>query len=417
MGEPWSMANTDNLKVLLLIPNLGRGGAQKVFHHQLKFLSDGFEVIGCVFNWSGAFPEDHNKQIISLNVPEGRTYFSKLWYFILRVIRLRRIKRQNQIDVSISHLEGADYVNLLSRCNDKVICWIHGTKKYDENISGLSGTLRMKILIPRLYRRADKLVTVSKGIASELSKHIVGTEEITQTIYNGFEQDKIIALSNESLDAKFVPLFQHRSIVTHCRLSRQKNLAALILIFSQLSVRGTMKLIILGDGELREGLLSYCNQIRLNCWNSWGTEPLDLSYEVYFLGEHRNPFKFLRRSTLYMMTSGWEGFPLALCEAMVCGLPVMASDCFTGPREIIAPEIRLPQPIAVPYSNAHGILMPLPDVSRPQVISTWVKEAEKFLEELTKNGPYETQGINRIKQFALVESLHQTLNLIREISV
>ena len=188
------------------------------------------------------------------------------------------------------------------------------------------------------------------------------------------------------------------------------------MIFSQLSIRGKIKLIILGDGELRNELLAYCNQLGLNCWNCWSHEPQDLSFEVYFLGEHHNPFKFLRHSTLYLMTSGWEGFPLALCEAMVCGLPAMASDCFTGPREIIAPEIQLPQPIETPYSNEYGILMPIPDDSKPEVISKWVSEVETFLKKLDKNGTHERQGINRIKEFALSESISQTISLVYEIS-
>lgn len=410
------MPNKEALKVLLIIPNLGRGGAQKVFHQQLRYLSESFEVTGCVFNMDGAFPEDHSDRIISLNVPEGKTYFKKGWYFILRVIRLRRIKRRNQINVSISHLEGADYVNVLSRVNDKVVCWIHGSKKHDKNISGWLGALRMKILIPLLYRRADKLVSVSKGISTELSGLIAGIEGITQTIYNGFDLNKIVKISNETMDSEFISLFQNQCLITHCRLSRQKNLAAMILIFSQLSIRGKIKLIILGDGELREELLDYSEKLGLHCWNCWSNDKMNTTYEIYFLGEHLNPFKFLKRSTLYLMTSGWEGFPLALCEAMVCGLPVMTSDCFTGPREIIAPEMASAQPVSIPHITQYGLLMPLPDVDKPEIISTWVIEIEAFFKKNIAEGFFKEESINRINEFALSSSVDQTVNLIQEIS-
>src|SRR5688500_11479981 len=91
-------------KILLIIPNLGRGGAQQMFRPQLKSLAIDFKVIGCVFHWDGAFAEDHAENIISLEVPAGKNFVLKVLYFILRIIRLKQLKRQKGIEVSISHL-------------------------------------------------------------------------------------------------------------------------------------------------------------------------------------------------------------------------------------------------------------------------------------------------------------------------
>jgi hypothetical protein len=122
--------------ILVIIPNLGRGGAQQIFRQQLHYLPGDFQVTGCVFNWDGAFQEEHQENIISLNVPAGTNIFFKVYYFFLRVIRLRRLKRRLKVNVAISHLEGADYVNILSSANDKTVGWIHGTKEFDKNING-----------------------------------------------------------------------------------------------------------------------------------------------------------------------------------------------------------------------------------------------------------------------------------------
>ena len=401
-----------DLKILLLIPNLGRGGAQHVFRQQLQSFSIYYHVVGCVYNWDGAFDKDKTTDIISLEVPAGSTWLHKLYYFILRVIRLRKLKKENGIDVSISHLEGADYVNLLSSSTDKVVFWIHGTKKHDGNIEGHLGILRRKILIPFLYKKAYKIVTVSKGIADELAKDYPSLKSKLLIIYNGFDVEKIVAKSNESIEDEFSIIFQQsKIIITHCRLSRQKNLKALLHIFNYCSNSDRVKLVIVGDGELREELLSFCKSIGINYWAIWENELVNTDADVYFIGQQANPFKFLRHSSIYVMTSDWEGFPLALCEAMVCGLPVMAADCFTGPREIIAPEMSLSQPLKFPYSNNFGVIMPL--ASNPDALQLWVNEMDKFISEVHSRPRDITIGINRIRDFDLSKSIRQTFNLLR----
>jgi glycosyltransferase involved in cell wall biosynthesis len=409
------MAKNTEKKILLIIPNLGRGGAQKVFHQQFLGLAGTFKVMGCVFNFDEAFPEDQAENILSLNVPKGKNFFTKFWNFILRVIRLRKLKKQYQIDVSISHLEGADYVNILSRRNDKVICWIHGTKKYDENISGLLGLFRMKFLLPVLYKNADQLVTVSQGIAQELSVHLKAPSSFFKTIYNGFDSGKITSLCEEGLNNDFSSLFKKSKIViTHCRLSRQKNLETLLFIFSKLSHRKEVKLIILGDGELRNHLIGFSRQQGLITWSCWDEKVLDESAEVYFIGQQQNPFKFLGQASIYVMTSDWEGFPLALCEAMAIGLPVIAPDCHTGPREIIAPEITtLKQPVEVVIKTNLGTLMPLAKKTSAQL---WASEIDTLINELGANGKQNnTFAVDRIKEFSDEKMLLQTTQLIREL--
>lgn len=405
------------LKILLIIPNLGRGGAQQIFRQQLELLSVHFEVLGCVFNWDGAFKDDCESNIISLDVPGGKTYWSKGWYFFLRIKRLRRLKKEMKIDVSISHLEGADYVNLLSKGKDRTICWIHGTKIYDENISGLLGKIRMHVLMPWLYRKANKIVTVSKGITKELSKHINGLDKHLQTIYNGFEVDKIMLLGNEPLANEFSSLFnQAKIIITHCRLSRQKNLEALLTIFRELKNKIEIKLVIIGDGELRENLILLCADLKLKSWACWDNNQMDSNYDVYFIGQQSNPFKYLQKAILYALPSGWEGFPLALCEAMVCRLTVIAADCFTGPREILAPELCAEQPLQKPYVNENGVLMPLADVSDKNTITIWVKAIDELLSGKHDTSINKSVAFQRVRQFQLSESISQTINLVQEIS-
>lgn len=403
-------------RVLIIIPNLGRGGAQKVFHQQRNYLSQHFEVVGCVFNWDGAFPEDRLPNMYSLQVPGGTSIFSKFLNFCKRVYRLRKLKKEHRIDVSISHLEGADYVNILSKTNEKIICWIHGSKKHDGNINGLMGAIRMHLLIPVLYKRADHVVAVSKGLASEFGTLIPQRRNRISTIYNGFDLASITQLSNQPIDHEFNQAFDgSRIIITHCRLSAQKNLVALMRIFRLLMKERNLKLVIIGDGELRQMLLTECERLDFKTWTCWYSSPISSTFDVYFLGQQQNPFKFLKRATLYLMPSGWEGFPLALCEAMACKLPVIVSDCFTGPREIVAPDVSAPQPIVNPLKTKYGLLLPLVNERNDSDLKLWGGEISKFIAEQHDHPLDAEKGPERIREFDMKLVMKQTVELISDV--
>ena len=404
-------------KILILIPNLGRGGAQQVFRQQLKFLSTHFVTTGCVFNWNGAFPEDRSLNVKSLDVPAGNNFFTKAMFFWLRVWRLRKIKLENAVSLSISHLEGADYVNILSRGREKTICWIHGTKAHDQNIRGILGIIRSRLLIPITYRRVSTIITVSNGIAQEISQQFPLLSNKIETIHNGFDVNEIIALSKKPLASEFQSLFEsNNTIITHCRLSRQKNLRALLAIFKKVPIDGKTKLILLGDGEDRSALLSDCDDLQLSYWTCWDDAPVNVEYQVYFLGHQPNPFNYLRSSSLYIMTSLWEGFPLALCEAMACGLPVIASDCFTGPREILFSELGEKQPIERVFQNELGFLMPLAINSNNESLQTWSIQLAKMLTNDYLSSFNKTLPVSRIKQFSIDSSLERTTKLLEKLS-
>src|SRR5688572_17901207 len=315
--------------ILLIIPNLGKGGAQQVFRDQFHFFSAHYNVVGCVFNWDDTFEDDRIPNLVSLDVPAGRGALGKIHSFVKRILRLRSVKKKYHVDFSISHLEGADYVNILSKRQEKIICWIHGTKAFDENIQGTMGMIRKNFLIPLTYRLSDKIITVSEGIRTELINVFKIPGVKINTIYNNFVLEDIFAKARQELSPQVDQLFAKRPvIITHCRLSKQKNLFALLDIFVSLKTQEKVSLVILGDGELRDKLLSHCSFNKLKTYSVWSAEQqFNSDYDVYFLGYERNPYPFLHRATLYLMTSSWEGFPLALCEAMACEVPVISTDC------------------------------------------------------------------------------------------
>jgi len=386
-------------KLLILIPNLGPGGAQKIFRDQLQFYSKHIDTVGCVFNWEGAFEEDKIiKNIFPLGVPGGKTLFSKIYYFFLRVFKLGALKRRLGITHCISHLEGADYVNVLSRGSDKRTCWIHGTKRFDHNIEGFVGWLRKSILIPFFYQRSDQLVVVSEGIQEELTFYFSVSSARITVIVNGFDLEEIRTLSKESCKVDLKQLVKSNSIIiTHCRLARQKNISSLLSIYSKLKIASRPALVILGDGEQRDQLIMNAKSIGLKTYSVWESNSVDELYQVYFLGYQSNPYPLLRQASLYAMTSLWEGFPLSLCEAMACGVPVIAADCFTGPREILSNDIGLSQPVEEPLKTPYGQLMPL--ANSPEANDIWTHAIAKLLQDEPTMNSFADAGSKRILEF------------------
>jgi glycosyltransferase involved in cell wall biosynthesis len=405
-------------RILILIPNLGAGGAQKVFRGQLHMLSSEFRfVTGCVFNWKGAFESDSQLHITSLDVDAGKNVFSKAWMFVQRIRRLRALKKKLQITHCISHLEGADYVNLLSPVGDHRICWIHGSKFHDANIAGFLGVIRRKILMPLLYPKAARIVTVSKGISEEFNRFVKHTAKCkVQVIYNGFHLSDTVDDQEQVSGLKENPIFRDNPvIISHCRLSRQKNLKSLLKIHrTLLNSKPHTKLVIVGDGELFDELLKYCNSLGLATWTWKQQKDVDARSDVYFIGYQSNPFPYLRQASLFAMTSDWEGFPLALCEAMACGLPVITADCFTGPREIIAPELLGPQPVQSPVETEYGLLMPMANEEQASS-DLWAKCISQMMDDKYSNDNKRAIRLDRIKQFDQAKTNYQTISLLRNL--
>jgi glycosyltransferase involved in cell wall biosynthesis len=85
---------------------------------------------------------------------------------------------------------------------------------------------------------------------------------------------------------------------------------------------------------------------------------LSIDKSVIFLGYKENPYRYFNKSKIYVLSSIFEGFPNALVEAMSCGLPVVAADCPSGPREILSPSSSLHEEFKVVTMSEYGILVP-----------------------------------------------------------
>lgn len=293
-------------KVLIIVPNLRLGGQERIAVRTAELLKKKYEVSLVIFDEKeGAYSYDGN--LINLNVPAKHGKLFKIWNVLKRAYQLRGLKRREKIDFSYSFGESANIVNILSRGKDKAFLSIHGY-----------ADLKNRLLDRFLYKRSDKTICCSEEIKMKYELLFPKLKN-SVTLYNPYPVNEILEMAEEEvLDYDFKGM----TIITHGRLEEVKNYPRLIRSFALAQKKvENLHLLILGEGSKRQELETLVHQ-------------LDLEEKVHFLGLKRNPFSYLRRADLYVLSSFHEGFPNALAEGMVF-MPAVSVDCKSGPKEML----------------------------------------------------------------------------------
>jgi glycosyltransferase involved in cell wall biosynthesis len=385
-------------RVMLIIPNLDFGGAQTSLARITWLLKPFCQLMIVPFNKEKMAPISYGADITDLNVFASNSYFGKSINFIKRVYRLRKLKLKFNPDVSISFLEGADYVNLLSSINEQIFFYIHGSKLYDRNILGLLGLVRKRILIPLFYKRADKILVVNSRIADELKTSYKMTSQLFEEFPNFYDFDSIRKLAAEPLESSLTIFFQqHKIMCISGRISPEKGIDKFATILPSLFKKHPdSRLILVGDGPdtdlVKNVLKSY--SIIFKSVDS-NTDEIEEDVKVLFLGYQKNPYKYLGRSQLLLLPSLNEGMPNTLVEAMGLGIPVLAADCPYGPRELMGSEKKDSNwPEFAPY----GVLAPvLLDTS---VNHFWLEALDTLLTDDALRLKNKESGILRSQDFS-----------------
>jgi glycosyltransferase involved in cell wall biosynthesis len=365
-------------KILLIVSDFGKGGAERSISLLSYYLEHSCDVTLCIL--SGTEREKYYKTcstVVFIDPPADKSPLGKIKAWRFRLKKLREIKRNNNIDVAISFLEGPDYANVLTRVNEKVVLSIRGSKVFDKQISGVSGWVRKNVLIPVLYKKADKLVCVTDALGREMAEHFHIPNRKIDTIYNFYEAEDIISKAAESLTPAEEKLFTKPVIINSGRLHMQKEQDKLLKTFALLKLTIDARLLILGDGELKPQLIALAHSLGLSTCD-W-TQEQGEGKDVYFMGFQANAFKYYNHSRLFALSSSWEGFPNVMAEALICNLPVIATDCYTGPREMLNIGGLDEEPVRLPVRTSVGSLMPLLQTGEADVLELWSKEMTYWL--------------------------------------
>ncbi|MCS7240863.1 MAG: glycosyltransferase [Candidatus Bipolaricaulota bacterium] len=172
------------------------------------------------------------------------------------------------------------------------------------------------------YSRADTVVAVSRGVAEDLVTQSRLPREKVRVIYNPVVTPELFRQAEED---PVHPWFTPGSlpvILGVGRLSKQKDFATLIRAFARARRARPARLVILGEGEERPNLERLVQE-------------LGLKESVSLPGFVENPFPFMKRAAVFVLSSRWEGLPTVLIEALALGTPAVATDCPSGPAEIL----------------------------------------------------------------------------------
>jgi len=330
----------------ILINRIESGGTEKIFRWLLPLFCSQFKRILVVIlskeekKTIYRFQRDfRNVELICLDLPQVEEPFFRLVYVCLsRYLKLRWVLRRYRVNLWISFEWRFGATEALVHKKEPVILYLHFG--LDEKQSVFPVSLKTKLFLRWLARRVFHIVTCSKAIASHLIlKYGIDERKIT-TIYAPVNFDRIrLKLQGNIVGYNFI--FENSKVLLFVgRLVPIKGLFSLLRIFSEVKKKYSerVKLLILGDGILKHDLVKYANLLGLSVFSCWRNSAKDImkEYDVYFLGYQDNPYYFMNKSSLFVFPSRGEGLPLVLVESLFCGCPVIASDCFTGPREILS---------------------------------------------------------------------------------
>ena len=305
-------------KIGLLITKLNGGGAERTAANLSSLFDEyGEEVYLITFDGSNiTYP--YKGKLIDLSLGINKNVFDAIKKNIKRIIKVKKIKKKYNLDVCISFLDTPNLVNVLSGGKCKKIVSIRNYLSLEKP------SFIRKQLIRFSSIRADKTVCISKNGEYDMRNFFKIKEKKLCTIYNPVDIKSLLTIEEDyTFDKEFSDYF---NIVTMGRLTYQKGQWNLIYAIKDIVVQyPKVRLYILGDGELKNELEELVKK-------------LELEEHVFFLGFISNAHKFLRQCDLFVLTSLFEGLGNVLLEAMALGLPVISTDCKSGPREIIAPN-------------------------------------------------------------------------------
>jgi glycosyltransferase involved in cell wall biosynthesis len=220
----------------------------------------------------------------------------------------------NEISLLANRVSGAHTRLVVAEHNQLSKTTRHATKLKDR-LTPLSSRL--------LYPLADAIVAVSQGVAKDLSQTSHLPQDKIQTIYNPVITDEILSNAKESVEHSWFNSNECPVILGVGKLEAQKDFPNLIRAFAKVRAVQKARLVILGWGPDRSQLEALVKELKLE-------DDVDLP------GYVQNPYAYMSKASVFVLSSAWEGLPTVLIEAMALGTPVISTDCESGPSEILA---------------------------------------------------------------------------------
>lgn len=246
-----------------------------------------------------------------------------IYFFMLNYERiymkkwLKNYFLKNKFDVTIDFdMSLGKYLDVV---NSKKIGWLHFS------LIGKRKNKRKGKRFEKRLEKYDKIIAICDEMKEEAKNLFNIPEEKLERLYNPFDIKKVKRerLNDTEVTEEDKKYMQKDYMVAVSRLVKGKGREDLVEIYSKLKETGVKeKLYILGDGNQKQELQ---NKI----------ENLNLQNDVFLLGQKKNPYPWMKNAKIFLHTSYGEGLPTVFLESMICGTPVIAYDCPTGPKDIL----------------------------------------------------------------------------------
>jgi len=304
--------------IALFTTFLGSGGAERVMVNLAKGFRDHGLEVDLVLTRFGPRQYEIPSGVRLIDIGAPRIYAA--------LPGIIRYLRQAQPDIVLSAGAAVNVTVLLawrlSRSRARIFV--------AEHISQIEATRnsrdwRRKILpafIRKTYPWADGIVAVSKGAADQLVKISAIPKHKIRVIYNPVVSEELFVKAEQPLNHPWFRKGEPPVILAAGRLILQKDFTTLIRAFAVVRRERPARLMILGEGKDRDQLEALVRE-------------LGLEEDVALPGFVNNPYQYMRRAAVFVLSSKWEALPTVLIEAMACGCPVVSTDCPSGPAEIL----------------------------------------------------------------------------------
>lgn len=307
-------------KISIFLPSLVGGGAERVMVTLANaFSARGFNVDLVLAKATGAYLRDVAPSVRVVDLQAGRV--------LKALVPLALYMRRERPMAMLSAMAHANVVALLACKLAQVPLRLVVSERTTISAAysvakGLVERINFA-LVPMLYRAADGICTVSQAASDDLAAFCGLPLQRVETIYNPFDLVRITDKAAEPLDHSWFAAGQLPVLLAIGRLTEAKDYPTLIRAFAKLRQQRKARLVILGEGELRPALQALLASLSL------GEDAVQMP------GFVPNPYAWLARCRLFVLSSRWEGLPGVLIEAMACGVPVVSTNCLSGPDEIL----------------------------------------------------------------------------------
>lgn len=327
--------------IAFFLPSVRGGGAQRVIVNLVQgMIERGLPVDVVLGTAQGVF--------LDQLPPAARVVDLKVRRLLRSIGPLASYLRRERPRILVSSMSHANLVALwaakLARQGTPVMVTVHNTMSQSTpEQGGVAGGL-WPHLLRIFYPWASSVVAVSRGAADDLASTSGLPRGRVEVVYNPVITPAVMAQARQELDHPWFGPGQPPVILGVGRLTRQKDFPTLVRAFAEVRKRRPARLIILGEGEDRPALEALVGELGLNG-------------DVGLPGFRENAMAYMAGSSLFVLSSAWEGLPTVLIEALAAGTPVVSTDCPSGPREILQDgRLGVLVPVGDPAALASAIL-------------------------------------------------------------